>query len=74
MDETEKDFRKAFEDVTNNNLTAVIDFCQETRVLLRGLEETVQRQSNIIVSQNKTLDEYRKQLSGIQTKVFSGGT
>lgn len=74
MEETEKDYRKAFEDVTTNNLTAVMAFCQETRTIVRSLEETVERQNNIIVSQNKTLDEYRTQLAGIQTRLFAGGT
>lgn len=74
MDETEKDFRKAFEDVTTGNLKVVLEYCQETRAIVRDLELTVKSQNNIIVSQNQMLDEYRKQLAGIQTKLFNGGT
>lgn len=74
MDETEKDLRKAFEDVTTGNVNAAIDYCKTTRAMTRELMETVERQNNIIVSQNATMDEFRKQLAGIQTKLFAGGT
>lgn len=74
MDETEKDLRKAFENVTTGNVNAVIEYCKTTRAMTWELMETVERQNNVIVAQNATINEFKKQLAGIQTKLFAGGT
>ena len=74
MDETDKDFRKAFEDVTNKNIETVIKFTKETRIMFQEMKEELTVAHNKIKMQNETIEQFRIQLAGLQTKVFSGGT
>ena len=65
---------KIFEDTTTKNVKTGIDFTQETRRLFRELEEKVRKLENTIQVQQELLNQFRIQLAGVQTKLFSGGT
>ena len=74
MEAGEKELRKAFEDVTTNNVKTISDYTKETRKMLRDLEVKIDQVTNIVINQNTTIDNLRLQLSNVQAKVFSGGT
>jgi uncharacterized protein HemX len=74
MDAGEKELRKAFEDVTTNNVKAVVDFSQGTRKLIRELEQRMNRLEEERKQDKALLESLRMQLANVQTKVYSGGT
>jgi hypothetical protein len=74
MDAGEKELRKAFEDVTTNNVKAVLDFSQGTRNLIRELEQRMNRLEEERKQDKSLIESLRMQLANVQTKIFSGGT
>lgn len=70
----EKELRKAFEDVTTNNVKAAVDHSNETRRVLRELEAKVAILEGNALNQNDIIDSLKLQLSNVQRKVYQGGT
>jgi hypothetical protein len=74
MEAGETELRKVFEEVTTKNVKTVLEYCKETRNLLRKLEEKTIKLEGIIRNQDVTIIELRTLLAGLQTVVFSKGT
>jgi chaperonin cofactor prefoldin len=74
MKSGELELKKAFEDVTTNNVRAAIEYSNETRKLVRVLEKKVESLDGSIRQYQEQIDFLKKQLTNIQIKVYSGGT
>jgi hypothetical protein len=74
MESGELEMKQAFEEVTTRNVKTTVEFTQDTRKLFRELEEKVFALQNKVVAQEALLNQFRVQLAGVQTKLFSGGT
>lgn len=74
MDETDKDMRLHFEGVTAKNVKTVIEHSKETRELVIELAEKIQRVENNFLAIQENLNQFRIQLAGVQTKLYSGGS
>ena len=74
MEPGELELRKIFEEVTTKNVQTTINFTQDTRKMVRELQEMVGKLERRIANQDETLQQLRVQLASIQTKVYSGGT
>jgi len=74
MESGEHENRKAFEEVTTKNVKTGVDYSTDTRKLFRELEKKVEILEGIVRNQNTTIEQFRLQLAGVQTKLFSGGT
>lgn len=74
MESGEKEMRLAFEEVTTNNVRAILEHGNTTRKLTKELMEKIEQQNAVIGSLNKRIDMQQAQISFLQAKVFSGGT
>lgn len=74
MKEVEKELRQAFEETTRRNVVAIKDHSNETRRLLRNLEDKVDNLQNSLISRDKIIDKLRLQIASLQQKVFNSGT
>ena len=74
MEAGEKEVKQIFEENITRNVKRTVEFTQETRVLFRELEEQVTSLQNQVIAQKALLEQFRIQLAGVQTKLFSGGT
>ncbi len=74
MDTGEKEQRLAFEEVTRRNVNSMIQFSNETRDLVRTLEQNIINLQNIIMNRDNDITLLKQQLAMIQTMLFSGGT
>jgi hypothetical protein len=70
----EKELRKAFEEVTTNNVKAILEHGNATRKIAIELKHKVELLEQTITDQNETINNLRIQLSNIQAIVFRGGT
>lgn len=73
MNETDIDFRKHFEEVTNKNVEAMIDYCKETRKLNYNLESRVESLQNTVMAYDERIKLLTTQISMIQAKLYAGG-
>ena len=74
MESGEKEMRKVFEDVTTGNVKTVLAHANETRKIVRDLEDRMAKLESLIRNQDSIIESLKIQLAGIQTKIFSGGT
>jgi hypothetical protein len=74
MEAGEKEMRMAFEEVTTKNVKATIDYSNETRKMVRTIEEKVKLLEDMMQSQNKTISDLRQQLAIVQGKLYQGGS
>ena len=74
MEAGEKELRQAFEEVTTRNVRAAVQYSEETRKLVRQLEDKVTRLEGLIKNQDDAIEQLKIQLLGVQARVFSGGT
>ena len=74
MQAGEKELREVFEEVTTNNLKAVLEYSKNTRELVREMEIKVNLMENQVLEQNKLIDALKIQLSLVQAKLYSGGS
>lgn len=65
---------KAMEEVTTNNIKAMLAHGNETRRLVRELEDKLRSLDGFCRQQQDDISKLRLQLANVQTKVFSGGT
>lgn len=70
----EIEIRKAFEETAVRNIQAVIAFSNETRKLVKLLEDKITFLTNDLISQKAAHEQTKKQLAHVQTKLFAGGT
>ena len=70
----ELEMRKVFEETTTRNVNAMLDHGNETRRLVRELQEKVARQDETIREQNKVIQAFKLQLANLQMEVYKGGT
>lgn len=74
METGEKELRKAFEEVTTNNVKASIAHGNESRRLIRELTEKVLLLEGNLRQTNESIEELRKLVVNLQVKLYSGGT
>jgi 6-phosphogluconate dehydrogenase (decarboxylating) len=74
MEAGELELRKVFEETTTRNVNTMLDHGNETRKIVRELQEKVNQQDATIREQNKTIEALKLQLSNVQIKLYSGGT
>lgn len=74
MESGEVELRKAFEEVTTNNVKAILGHGNTTRKMVRELLEKFEHQNATIGALNKRIDAQQQQISFLQAKLFSGGT
>ena len=74
MEAGEFENRKAFEEVTTKNVKTGVDYSTDTRKLFRELEKKVEILESMVRSQSVIIEQFKIQLAGVQTKLFSGGT
>jgi len=65
---------KAIEETVKRNVEAVIAFSNETRQIVRGLEEKVKRMEDQIRSKENEVQQLRNMVAQMQAKVYAGGT
>jgi len=69
-----KELYKVFEGIITNNVKAIEAHTNQTRVLVRELEEKVNNSYDTIMSQNEEIKMLKSQMQNIQTKLYSKGT
>ena len=69
-----KELILASEEVTRRNVIATVEFSQETRKLVRELEQKTIHLENQLLAQKTLLEEYRSQLSKLQQQFYLKGT
>jgi len=74
MEAGEKELREVFEKTTINNINAIIAYNDQTQELIKQLEKHVKDLDGIIRQYDATIDNLKKQIAVIQTKVFQGGS
>jgi len=74
IQQTEKELRKAFEETTTRNLTAVVTHTNNTRELVRTLEEEITTLKNMVVTYTDQINQLKMQVSKLQQKAYAGGT
>jgi len=74
MEAGEKELRLVFEETTTRNVQAMLDHGNETRKLMRELQEKVRKQDDTIIELNKQIQAFKLQLANLQMEVYKGGT
>ena len=74
MEAGENEMRKVYEEVTTRNVHASIDYSNETRKIVRELEEKVLHLEGLMREQNNTIAQLTQKISIVQGKLYSGGT
>ena len=73
MGQAELDLRKAFEETTIRNVSMIQDFSNDTRRLVRKLEEKVQSLQNNLMAETKKNQQLQQQIAFLlQEKVNKG--
>lgn len=70
----EKELRKAFENTTIRNVTAIQNYTKETRLIVRDLEKQVKALSNEVGTLKKLFEQHKIQLSVLQQRFYQKGT
>ena len=74
MESGEKEMRLAFEQVTTNNVNAILNHGNTTRKIVKEMMERMDRQDSTINALNKRIDAQQQQITVLQAKLFAGGT
>jgi len=74
MEPGEKELRQIFEKTAINNLRSIIAYNDLTQELVKQLESKVRNLDGVIRQYDTQIDNIRKQLTVLQTKVFQGGS
>ena len=74
MEAGELEMRKVFEEVTTRNVQAAINYSNDTRKIVRQLEEKMIHLENLAQAKDKEIASMRQQIAIIQGKLYSGGT
>jgi len=74
MESGEKELRKVFEEVTTNNVKAILEHGNTTRKIVRDLEDRIRQQDNLLQQYEQRMQTIQNQITLLQSRVFSGGT
>lgn len=74
MGDHNTELRRVFEETATKNIRAGIAHGNETRKVVRALDEKVARLENIIVAQKDLLEQFRKQVSALQQRLYANGS
>ena len=74
MEPGEKELRQIFEKTTINNLKSIREYNEFTQKLVRELQEHVEDLDGIIRQYDSSIENIKKQLTVLQTKIFQGGS
>lgn len=74
MSSSELESVKIVEDVIKRNVDAVVAFSNETRQIVRGLEEKVGRLEDQLRNKENEVQQLRTMVSAMQAKVYAGGS
>ena len=74
MEAGEMEMRMAFEEVTTRNVQAAINYSNETRKIVRQLEEKILHLEALAQAKDQEIAAMRQQIAIIQGKLYSGGT
>ena len=74
MEAGELELRKAFEEVTTRNVQAAINYTNETRKIVRVLEEKILHLEKLAQAKDKEIAVMREQISVVQQKLYQGGS
>ena len=74
MEAGELEMRKAFVEVTTRNVQAAINYSNDTRKIVRQLEEKMIHLENLAQAKDKEIGVLRQQISVLQQKLYMGGT
>lgn len=74
MEAGEKEMRKAFEEVTTRNVTAAIEFSNETRKMVQELTKKVAHLEQAVIDKDKVINVLREQVVHLQQKMYLGGS
>jgi len=74
MEPGEKELREIFEKTTINNIKAIIAYNEQTQELVKTLESHVRNLDGVIRQYDALIDNLRKQIAVLQTRVFQGGS
>lgn len=70
----DKELFQAFEETTRRNIQAAVVFSNETRRIVREMEQKIERIETLLLSKDAELKQIHTMLSALQTRVFAGGT
>jgi chaperonin cofactor prefoldin len=70
----EPEQKRSFEDVVNRNVSSGIQHGNQTRQMLREIEEHVERLENRVQTLTELMENLTRQLSLVQGKLYAGGT
>lgn len=73
MEAGELEMRKVFEEVTTRNVQAAIDFSNDTRKIVRELEQKMKHMEDMIQAKDKVISEMKSQIAWLQQQVYKGG-
>jgi hypothetical protein len=65
---------KAFADTIHQNVKAILQHGNETRKMLRTLEEKVEHQEKDLRLKDQKIEELRGLITNLQARVYAGGT
>lgn len=74
MEAGEVELRKAFEEVTTRNVQAAVNYSNETRKIVRLLEEKMLHLEELSRAKDKEISVLRQQISVLQQKLYMGGS
>ena len=74
MEAGEMEMRQAFEEVTTRNVQAAINYSNETRKLVRELEEKTLHLEKALMGKDKVINGLRLQIVAIQQQLYQGGS
>ena len=74
MESGELEMWKGFEELTNKNVKTIADFTQQTRALVNELKKEVNELKGMVHTKNQEVQELKGQVSGLQAKLYIGGT
>lgn len=74
MEPGEKELRQIFEKTTINNIKAVISYNEQTQELVKDLQNHVKDLDGVIRQYDALIENLKKQITVLQTRVFQGGS
>jgi peptidoglycan hydrolase CwlO-like protein len=70
----DKEILESLQETTTRNVKAVVAHANETRDLVRELEEKVRHLDGLVRQYEQKFELLQKQIAVLQTKLFSGGS
>ena len=74
MEAGEMEMRQAFEETTTRNVKSAITYSNETRKIVRQLEEKIVHLERLAQGKDKELAEMKLQIARIQQQLYLKGT